>query len=91
MLGCICQRQFRSNLRAQEYLCQRKERSLRQMETFKIPGVGRVGVEFEVRTFGLGNETMKSVHEVWWPDGRKVSCEVRERTALHLEATGVTG
>lgn len=82
---------FRSNLRGQEHLRQLRERSLRNMESFEIPGVGRVGVEFEVRTFGLGNETMKSVHGVWWPDGRKASCEVRERTALHLEATGVTG
>ena len=65
-------------------------RNLRQMETFTIPGVGDVNVEFEVRRFGLGDDTMKSVRRVSWRDGREVSCEAHERTALHLEELGVT-
>ena len=61
-----------------------------RMETFVVPGVGRVEVEFEVRRFGLGTDTMKSVIRVCWPGGVDVSCEVHERTALHLEAVGVS-
>lgn len=61
-----------------------------QMETFRIPGVGMVEVEFEDRRFGLGNDTMRSISTVRWPGRRETSCEVHERTALHLEALGVT-